>query len=91
LALAPGALGVTAIVWVLVLKTTGFVSLASMLGAITFPVAVFLLMPDATHVFWAGVALCVFIVFTHRANVGRLVAGTENRFGKHRQVPSEGS
>jgi glycerol-3-phosphate acyltransferase PlsY len=91
LALAPGALGVTAIVWVLVLKTTGFVSLASMLGAITFPVAVFLLMPDATHVFWAGVALCVFIVFTHRANVGRLVAGTENRFGKRRQVPSEGS
>jgi glycerol-3-phosphate acyltransferase PlsY len=91
LALAPGALGVTAIVWVLVLKITGFVSLASILGALTFPVAVILLMPEAMHVFWAGVALCLFIVFTHRANVGRLVAGTENRFGKRRQVQSEGS
>lgn len=91
LALAPLALGVTAVVWVAVLALTGFVSLASILGALTFPVAVRLLMPDATYVFWAGVALAAFIVFTHRANIGRLLAGTENRFGRRRTASSGGS
>lgn len=91
LALAPAALGVTAVVWVVVLTLTGFVSLASMLGALTFPIAVRFLMPGATHVFWAGVALAAFIVFTHRANIGRLLSGTENRFGRRRAASSGGS
>jgi glycerol-3-phosphate acyltransferase PlsY len=91
LALAPAALGVTAVVWLVVLAVTGFVSLASILGAMTFPVAVVLLMPGATHVFWAGVALCAFILFTHRANIGRLVSGTENRFGKRGTAASGGA
>ena len=91
LALAPAALGVTAIVWIVVLAATGFVSLASILGAMTFPVAVIMLMPGATHVFWAGIALCAFILFTHRGNIVRLVSGTENRFGKRGAAASGGS
>jgi len=39
-------------------------------------------MPASIYVFWVGVALVVFIIYTHRTNVGRLIAGTENRFGR---------
>jgi glycerol-3-phosphate acyltransferase PlsY len=90
LALAPAALGVSAAVWLAVLGATGFVSLASMLGALTFPIAVRVLSPHADYVFWAGVALAAFIVFTHRANIGRLLAGTENRFGRRSHRASDG-
>ena len=91
LALAPAPLGVSALVWVMVLAATGFVSLASMLGAVTFPIAIRLLSPTSVYVFWAGVVLAVFILFTHRANIGRLLAGTENRFGQRGRAARKGT
>jgi glycerol-3-phosphate acyltransferase PlsY len=44
------------------------------------------LYPSSTHVFWVGVVLAVFIVFTHRSNIGRLLSGTENRFRRGRKA-----
>jgi glycerol-3-phosphate acyltransferase PlsY len=82
LALAPGPLGVSALGWVVVLLATGYMSLASMLGALAFPIAARVLMPASIYTFWAGVALVVFIFYTHRTNIGRLLAGNENRFGR---------
>lgn len=82
LGLAPTSLAAAAVVWIAVLASTGFVSLASILGALTFPLAVRFLAPEATNVFWIGIVLAVFIVFTHRGNVARLLSGTENRFGR---------
>ena len=32
--------------------------------------------------FWFAAAIAAFNVWTHRANIGRLLAGTENRFVK---------
>jgi glycerol-3-phosphate acyltransferase PlsY len=80
LALAPLPLGISAVIWIGLLATTGFVSVASMAGAVAFPVAVRLLMPSAAYTFWIGVVLATFIVYTHRSNIQRLIAGTENRF-----------
>ena len=68
LAIAPGPLGVSAFVWVAVLLATGYVSLASMLGAVAFPIAVRLLLPSDSLLFWIGMALAAFIVYTHRSN-----------------------
>jgi glycerol-3-phosphate acyltransferase PlsY len=82
LALAPGSLGVSAVVWVVVLLATGYVSLASMLGALAFPIATRLITPSNIYTFWTGVGLVVFIFYTHRTNIGRLLAGNENRFGR---------
>jgi glycerol-3-phosphate acyltransferase PlsY len=82
LALAPAALGMSAVVWVLVLVVTGYVSAASMLGAILFPVAVCFTNPENPYIFGLGVALAAFILVTHRSNLRRLVAGQENRFGR---------
>lgn len=82
LALAPAPLGLSALVWLVVLATTGYVSLASMIGAASFPVAVRFLDPANPYLLGGGIALAGLIVFTHRSNIKRLLAGTENRFGR---------
>lgn len=83
LGLAPLPLAVSAAVWVTLVWGTGYVSLASMSGAAAFPLAVWLLQPGDTYVLGAGVLLASFIVFTHRANIRRLLEGREARFGHH--------
>jgi glycerol-3-phosphate acyltransferase PlsY len=79
-ALAPFACLIAVPVWGLCLWLTGYVSLSSIVAVLTFPVWVRLTVPDAPSTFWASVALAALIVVAHRANIGRLVAGTENRF-----------
>lgn len=78
--LAPVATAVSAAAWGATLWFTGYVSLASMLGAVLFPIAVKFTVPDDRYTFAVGVALALFIVYTHRSNIRRLAAGTENRF-----------
>jgi glycerol-3-phosphate acyltransferase PlsY len=67
-------------VWVVCLWATGYVSLSSILAAAVFPLLVHLTRPGATATLWASVALAGLIVFSHRGNIARLLAGTENRF-----------
>jgi glycerol-3-phosphate acyltransferase PlsY len=80
LALAPLAFAIAIPVWALCLWITGYVSLSSIVAVLTFPVWVRLTVPGAAAPFWASVALAVLIVYAHRANVRRLLAGTEHRF-----------
>lgn len=80
LALAPVAVLIAFPVWAASLWLTGYVSLASLLAAGSFPVWVRLTSPDTAPAFWAAVGLAVLIVLSHRANIQRLFAGTENRF-----------
>jgi glycerol-3-phosphate acyltransferase PlsY len=71
------------LVWVFVLVTTGYVGLATMLAAVALPLWLLVSGLDGRIpllVFLTGLAL--FIVFTHRANIRRLRAGTENRIEK---------
>jgi acyl phosphate:glycerol-3-phosphate acyltransferase len=84
LALAPVAVLIAVPVWGGSLWLTGYVSLSSLVAAASFPVWVKLTAPGAVSAFWASVALAVLIVFSHRANVQRLLAGTENRFHTRR-------
>jgi len=80
LGLAPLAVAIALSIWALCLWGTGYVSLSSMLTAATFPVLVHLTRPDARATLVASVALAALIIFSHRANIRRLLAGTENRF-----------
>jgi glycerol-3-phosphate acyltransferase PlsY len=82
LGLAPLALAVSIVVWGGVLKLTGYVSLGSILGALTLPLWVRILYPTQDYTFWVGIALALFIVYTHRVNIRRLMTGTESRFGR---------
>jgi acyl phosphate:glycerol-3-phosphate acyltransferase len=84
LALAPVAVLIALPVWGGSLWLTGYVSLSSLVAAASFPVWVKLTAPGAVSAFWASVALAVLIVYSHRANMQRLLAGTENRFHTRR-------
>ncbi len=79
LAIAPGACGVGVAVFVVVLLVFQMVSLASMIAVGSFPVYVLLTDPDNRVLFAVGVALFVYIVFTHRTNLRRMMAGKESK------------
>jgi glycerol-3-phosphate acyltransferase PlsY len=84
LGLTPVALGVAAVVWVVLVYLTGYVSVGSIAAAAVFPLAVYLLDPPAhPAMLWLDVAVAAAIVWFHRGNIRRLLNGTENRFGRH--------
>ena len=71
------------LVWVCVLVATGYVGLASIIAtACLLPLALWLRTEGATQLF--AVAAALLVLFTHRANVHRLRAGTESRFERVR-------
>jgi glycerol-3-phosphate acyltransferase PlsY len=89
LGLAPLALGVAALTWLLVLKLSGYVSLASIAAAALFPAAVYLLeRPDRPEILWLDALVAVAIIWFHRANIRRLLNGTESRFGRRAAPPA---
>jgi glycerol-3-phosphate acyltransferase PlsY len=87
LGLTPGAVLVALAVWLIVLRLSGYVSLGSMVGAIVLPVAAWFLHPLQRDIIWIQVLVALAIIWLHRANIKRLLAGTENRFGR-RAKPS---
>jgi glycerol-3-phosphate acyltransferase PlsY len=87
LGLTPWAIAVTTTVWILLVWLTGYVSLASMAGAVTLPVAAWFLYPGRREIIWLDVLLAAAIIWLHRANIKRLLNGTENRFGRRSSAP----
>jgi len=63
------------------LAASRFVSLSSMLAALSFPLFVGLIHGPSTVVWW-GLATGALVVFRHKDNIGRLVAGNEPRVGE---------
>ncbi len=89
LGLAPLPTLVAVAVWALLVRISGYVSLGSIVAAVILPIAVWVLNPELRSAIWLFVALGAFVVVTHRANIKRLLSGTENRFGK-RAARAEG-
>lgn len=83
LAIAPGAVLIGFVVWLVTLRLSRMVSLASIVGA-TVMVAAVAVTDDRPAVLALGVAVAAFIVFAHRANIRRIVRGEEYRFGTRR-------
>ncbi len=89
LGLTPLAIGVAALAWLAVVALTGYVSLASIAGAAVFPVAVYLLEPpDRPEILWLDALVAAAIIWLHRANIRRLLDGTESRFGRKATPPA---
>lgn len=83
LGLTPLALGVAALAWLLVVALTGYASLASIAAAAVFPVAVYFLgRLDRPEILWLDALVAAAIIWLHRANIRRLLNGTESRFGR---------
>ena len=72
------------LLWLVILLLTGFVGLGTMLGSISviyfahyFKVAI-----NNPYFLPFTVLLSLFIIYTHRSNIKRMLHGTENRFEK---------
>jgi len=78
LGLEPLAVVPVLCVWLGVLALTGYVGLATIVAALAFP-AYAILVVQSQPLFLFGVSAAVFVIFTHRSNLARMRAGTENR------------
>lgn len=88
LALAPLAVGIAFAVWLVVLGSFRMVSLASLAATLTLLVTVSVTERRLGLVAVAA-AVCLFVIFAHRANVGRIARGTERRIGGSAGTPGD--
>lgn len=82
LALAPISLLLVTVLFAVVLWTSGYVSLGSLVSAAALPLAVLFEKGADSPILWMSIPLALFVFWTHRANIGRLRRGEEHRFGK---------
>ncbi len=75
--------------FVVILFSTRYVSLSSILAAMAFPLIAVLVYKNEEPMFIAfGIAAAIMVVLTHQKNIVRLVSGNENKaklLKKHRQ------
>ncbi len=90
IALYPLAIPVVLGVFILVLATTRYVSLSSVTAALVFPfLVIFLLNETHPGLVILSVVVAIFIPFTHRGNIRRLLKGTEKKFDFRRKKSQE--
>jgi glycerol-3-phosphate acyltransferase PlsY len=79
LCLTPLALGAVLVVFVAVVAWTRYISMGSIVGAATFPLAVWLMQKNLVMLAAALIA-GIFIIYKHSSNIRRLNSGTEHAF-----------
>jgi acyl phosphate:glycerol-3-phosphate acyltransferase len=77
--LMPAALLPILAVWLACVAVTGYVGLGTMLGVAALPVYVAFFRPGDTALLLFGIAMAIFVTYTHRANIQRMMDGSENR------------
>jgi len=82
LALAPLQTLLALLVFATVLFASGYVSLGSLTSATALPILLAATVGIHSPLFAISIAVALFVFWTHRANIARLRAGEEHRFGK---------
>jgi len=77
-ALAPLAVGIAIVAWIILFVTTRYVSVASLAAAVALPAAVWLTQ-DNLLLGIVTTVLGLMAIYKHKANIQRLRAGTESR------------
>src|SRR4051812_45146501 len=82
--LAPFAVGIAALTFVIIVWLSRFVSLGSIVAAATIPLVIGVRQVYSANynreLMFAALAGAALIIFAHRANIGRLHSGIENKF-----------
>ena len=79
LILVPKAILFAAIVFFVVFAVSRYVSLSSILAAISLPIFIYFLYQQTIYVI-LGILITILIVVKHRSNIERLKNGTESKF-----------
>lgn len=87
LGVAPPAVGIGFVSWVLCMVLSRYVSLSSIVASIVVAIAGWFFM-ESMVVRMALILLGVLVIWLHRGNIQRLMHGTENRFGKQKETSS---
>ncbi|MDD5349405.1 MAG: glycerol-3-phosphate 1-O-acyltransferase PlsY [Chthoniobacteraceae bacterium] len=66
--------------WGIAFKVTRYVSLASLIAAVSLPITSWALYREVGALFWFTLILSLIAIWRHRSNIQRLLAGTESRF-----------
>ena len=87
IALFPYALLTCLVIFLLILFTTGFVSVSSITAAVSLPIMLFMFdrflnMNVDPVLMIVSIIIPFFIIFTHRTNIKRLISGEEKSFEK---------
>jgi len=78
--LAPGAVAAVIVVFVAAVALMRMISLGSILGALTFPLAVWLIVQPGWPLLVAAIVSCALVLYRHRENAARIHAGSERVF-----------
>ena len=82
--LVPLAVPFVLLVWIVVFEISRYVSLASIIAAISLPIVVSLLARwnyvDTWALVYFSIAITLLVLWRHRSNFSRLLNGTEQRF-----------
>lgn len=82
----------TALTWLIVAFFFRYSSLAALVAAVFAPVFdVFLFGTHGNPVAWAVLAMSVLLVWRHRSNISKLLAGQESRIGDKKKAPANGN
>jgi glycerol-3-phosphate acyltransferase PlsY len=82
LALAPLQTLLALLVFATVLFASGYVSLGSLTSAAALPMLLAATVGIHSPLFAISIVVALFVFWTHRANIARLRAGEEHRFGR---------
>ena len=86
-ALAPLSVSIALAIWIILFFATRYVSVASLAAAVALPTAVWLTQPSlALSLVTTG--LGIMAIYKHKANIQRLMAGTENRIHFKKEKPA---
>jgi glycerol-3-phosphate acyltransferase PlsY len=77
-------------VWAIIFAVWRYVSLASIGAAVAMPIATFFCEKDATLFIFTAI-LAAVVIYKHKPNIQRLMAGTENRIGKRKEAGGKGA
>lgn len=79
--LAPEIGGIAAVTWLTILALTRYVSLASITAGLAVPASMILLNKSTPMIIF-GLTASAFVIYRHRENIGRLLAGKEYKIGQ---------
>ncbi len=78
--LSPSIIVPVLLTWLLVLGLSGFVGLSTMCAGVAAPIVIAITqLPDQQPMFIYCAGMAMYLIFSHRSNIARMRAGTENR------------
>ena len=78
--IAPLPVAITIAIFVLAVWISKYISVGSIVGALAFPLVLWLRCKPPVPILVASIAAALLVIYRHKANIERLRSGTENVF-----------